>query len=979
MQPLFSIVLITKNEANVLQRALYSLQHFRERGGEIVILDTGSTDRTVEIAKQNNCVVHVSTAFTNVLEEQYIDIINAFAVGNEEPLVQHGDVVFDFAKARNHVTSLAKNDFVFTLDADEVYSVLNIDRINELITEGYEHFEYSFTYSFDQWGKPLVKFNQSKAFDRRKMKWNGIVHETLEGTAKSVYLDESVVKLDHHQEFGKTHRSNYLKGLAYSVLLEPENDRNRHYFGRELMYSGRYKSAIIQLRLHTEMNKWNAEKAQSFIFMGDCYGNINDADKQLQFYHKAFNADSNRRESLIKIAYYYLFYNNWQAAICFAKAALEIPMNEFYGNEIRHYTDSPHSVLYKGYGWLGNIPKAQEHIEMCLKYEPYSLEYLRDTKFYFEYGAPEIEGWMRWDELKFLFNLGKKYDTVLEGGSWKGRSSHALLSGSLTHGGKVICVDTWEGSDDVRDLTNTLAKQEDVFAVFQKNVGHFPNLVINRKRGTEAANDYADGSIDCVFIDMGHTYEDVKKDIEAWLPKCRKMICGHDFDRNTWMGVCEAVDEAFGRPDGVADTIWWVDLEKRRQDRDGAKREHPLSPKDCFVDNSIPRNIYTAWLSDEPMPEKIAKIIETQRLEGHNHIIFTLENIHDYVPVTRFNSYLDDAINAKKWVKAVDYLRAIILFNYGGIFLDADVEILEGKNFDSLLGNKMFCAREDNGFIGYSVVGSVKEHIVFMDYLIKVTETFKGDDDLFFESSMEVFTTLVNEHLDEVTVLNSDVFFPYNHQTGEIKVTENTLCFHHFWKSWVGEKNDKLPTISILIPHIAGTRKEGLKRCLKSIDKSYYPKHLIEVYVIEGDDTVPEKIKRGVEMTTGKYICYAANDMEFTPEALYLAQRTNYGLVSFNEGKLLPDNGNICTHFMIKRDLLPLIGGEIFSTRYHHVGVDNLLWAKCSKIGEAMYCKEAKINHYHFSKGYPLDEVYIKGWNFVDKDREILAHDLLVL
>jgi hypothetical protein len=66
---------------------------------------------------------------------------------------------------------------------------------------------------------------------------------------------------------------------------------------------------------------------------------------------------------------------------------------------------------------------------------------------------------------------------------------------------------------------------------------------------------YMPGLNDMVFIDAGHTYEEVKSDIEVWQPVANKVICGHDYC-DAWPGVVKAVDEAFGKPDKVVGTIW---------------------------------------------------------------------------------------------------------------------------------------------------------------------------------------------------------------------------------------------------------------------------------------------------------------------------------------------------------------------------------------------------------------------------------------
>jgi hypothetical protein len=173
------------------------------------------------------------------------------------------------------------------------------------------------------------------------------------------------------------------------------------------------------------------------------------------------------------------------------------------------------------------------------------------------YEPAAIDGWMSATELWWLHENAKNMDSIVEIGSWKGRSTHALLSGCK---GTVWAVDTWLGSPDELKTTHKEATEKDLYAEFMKNVGGFTNLKALKMPSVEAAKQFEDKSIDMVFIDGGHRYVDAKADIEAWLPKAKKIICGHDYN---FISVQEAVTEKFGLPDS-AESIWIVHLDKEK-------------------------------------------------------------------------------------------------------------------------------------------------------------------------------------------------------------------------------------------------------------------------------------------------------------------------------------------------------------------------------------------------------------------------------
>jgi hypothetical protein len=145
-------------------------------------------------------------------------------------------------------------------------------------------------------------------------------------------------------------------------------------------------------------------------------------------------------------------------------------------------------------------------------------------------------------------------ESIVEVGSWKGRSTHALLTGCK---GFVFSVDHFGGSPNELNGTHLEATQTDIYLDFKKNVGYFPNLIVMRMDSQKAATFFRSKSIDMIFIDATHTYAALKQDIISWIPICRKLICGHDAQS---CGFDEAILETLGGYTVELASIWLKDL-----------------------------------------------------------------------------------------------------------------------------------------------------------------------------------------------------------------------------------------------------------------------------------------------------------------------------------------------------------------------------------------------------------------------------------
>lgn len=156
-----------------------------------------------------------------------------------------------------------------------------------------------------------------------------------------------------------------------------------------------------------------------------------------------------------------------------------------------------------------------------------------------------IWGWMHPVELQALGTLAEKMDSVVEIGCLHGRSAFALLTACE---GPVYCIDPWNDDHDKS------------FPSFMHSCGHFPNLVTARAYSTARVADDI-GDVDMVFIDGAHTYGAILADIAAWLPHCRKVMCGHDFQNadGGYPDVERAVHDVFGdRVEVIEGTSIWL-------------------------------------------------------------------------------------------------------------------------------------------------------------------------------------------------------------------------------------------------------------------------------------------------------------------------------------------------------------------------------------------------------------------------------------
>jgi predicted O-methyltransferase YrrM len=166
-------------------------------------------------------------------------------------------------------------------------------------------------------------------------------------------------------------------------------------------------------------------------------------------------------------------------------------------------------------------------------------------------------------------------DNVPEGGvfvelgAYKGKSTSFIVT-EINNKGRNIkfhTIDTFEGDSGSNDENEVEAYKNvivsNMFEEFNKNTEHLKeyfNVIVGKS--DESSKFFEDDSVDVIFIDAGHSYESVIKDIKSWLPKIKNggIMSGHDY--NSWPGVKMAVNEIFNKIDKIDNDCWFVKINK---------------------------------------------------------------------------------------------------------------------------------------------------------------------------------------------------------------------------------------------------------------------------------------------------------------------------------------------------------------------------------------------------------------------------------
>ena len=205
----------------------------------------------------------------------------------------------------------------------------------------------------------------------------------------------------------------------------------------------------------------------------------------------------------------------------------------------------------------------------------------------------------------------------------------------------------------------------------------------------------------------------------------------------------------------------------------------------------IPKIIHYCWFGNNEISALTKKCINSWKRHLPDYEIrLWNEDTFDINSV----EYVREAYEAKKYAFVADYVRLYAIYNFGGIYMDTDVEVI--KNLDEFLAYPAFTGFENDVLLPTGIIGSekfgewAKEQIEYYNNRKFIKEDGKYD----YTTNVKIITSIMSTngfilkngyrvYKNCMHVFPKDYFCPKT-STGVLNITNNTYCIHHFAGSW---------------------------------------------------------------------------------------------------------------------------------------------------------------------------------------------------
>lgn len=349
-----SLCMIVKNEEKVIGRCLESVYKLVD---EINIVDTGSTDKTKEIVSQ------------------YTDRIFDFKWIN------------DFSAARNFSFQQATQEYILWLDADDVLTEENIQKLKVLKQTLHEKFDaVSMIYelSLDASGNVQSFLSRYRLVKRQcNFKWIGAVHEYLAVNGHLKYSDIAVTHLPFAHDRDQNRNINIYESQIESG--HTLSTRDLFYYANELFDHRRFKeSATYYESFLEEKNAWIEDQITACFKLADCYFEMNNRKEMIAATLRSLTYDIPRPEACCRIGYFFMEQQAYEKAIYWYRLALNYEATTSMALQNTSFsTWLPHLQLCVLYDHLQQYEKAYFHNECARNYRP-THKHILSNKIYLE-------------------------------------------------------------------------------------------------------------------------------------------------------------------------------------------------------------------------------------------------------------------------------------------------------------------------------------------------------------------------------------------------------------------------------------------------------------------------------------------------------------------------------------------------------------------------------------------------------------------
>jgi glycosyltransferase involved in cell wall biosynthesis len=318
------------------------LDSVKEAVDEIIIADTGSSDKTKEVA---------ATYTDKIFDFEWRD---------------------DFGAARNFAFSKAVCDYQMWLDADDVLPEASLQKLLKFKQNSdgtADMVTMPYITRLDEYGKPILKSTRERLLKRaNNYKWQDPIHECIPLQGNVFRSDIEIV---HNKERKEEDADRNLRIYEKSDKSK-FTPRMQYYYARELKDHSQWEKAAYYFERFLESGKgWIEDNISACFNLHICYENLGAQDKVLPVLLKSFEFDSPRAEALCEIGYWHKHRNDWAKAMRWFAAAIALGESNSLGFVLEDYRGYiPNIEICVCLCALGDFKRAAEYNERAASYRP---------------------------------------------------------------------------------------------------------------------------------------------------------------------------------------------------------------------------------------------------------------------------------------------------------------------------------------------------------------------------------------------------------------------------------------------------------------------------------------------------------------------------------------------------------------------------------------------------------------------------------